>query len=107
MNHKKLLIAIIAIVLVAAVLLTVYFVCRKDRKLSELSDRELIKLLDDSGVFIPEGFDTPMIRKMIDNLESLSGDESFNRFISPYNAPDTIAFYTELWELTKQHNETK
>ena len=102
MNRKKLLIAIIAIVLVAAVLLSAYFVCQKDRKLSELSDRELMKLLDKSDVFIPNGFDAPMIRKMIVDLEALIGKPEFEH-LAAYSSPQTYDLYNDLRSVVKEY----
>ena len=102
MKHKKLLIAIVAIFLVVAVLLSVYFVCRKDRKLSELSDRELINLLNESGIFIPNGFDAPMIREMIVRLESLIGKDEFEH-PAAYSSPQTYDLYNDLRALIKDY----
>ena len=102
MKHKKLFIGIIASVLVVAVSLTVCFVCRKDRKLSELSDRELINLLDESGIFIPNGFDAPMIRKMIVDLEALIGKPEFEHS-GVYSSPLTYDLYNDLRSLVKDY----
>ncbi len=102
MNRKKLLIAIIAIILVVAVSLTVYFVCRKDRKLSELSDRELMKLLDKSDVFIPNGFDAPLIREMIIDLEALIGKSEFEH-PAAYSSPLTYDLYNDLRSVVKEY----
>lgn len=102
MKHKKLFIGIIASVLVVAVSLTVCFVCRKDRKLSELSDRELINLLDKSGIFIPNGFDAPMIRKMIVDLEALIGKPEFEHS-GVYSSPLTYDLYNDLRSLVKDY----
>lgn len=102
MNRKKLLIAIVAILLVVAVLLSVYFVCRKDRKLSELSDRELMRLLEKSDVLIPNGFDATMIRKMIVKLELLIGKDEFEH-PAAYSSPLTYDLYNDLRSLTKDY----
>lgn len=95
MKHKKLLIAIIAIVLVAAVLLVMYFDYRSKHSMSLMGDEELIQYLTESKAERTlEILDISSIRAIIRELEK---DQTYSPSELIEAEPDVLfAFCDEL-----------
>ncbi len=68
-NHKTLWITIIAIILIAAVLLVVYFGYRSKHSLSLMSDEELLQYFEDNDIRLGWKLDVSTIRALIQGFE--------------------------------------
>ena len=98
---------IIAVVLVLITVAGIFSACSKKneqeekqetKKLSEMSDEELLQRLEDEGVSVPKSFSAEDIREMIIDFEKGS-----DQHLYAYSAPHLVEFVEELRTFVKEY----